>query len=330
MNSKRTVGVDVGKAWLDVAYEGDGDVVRYPNSSAGITALLGTLDPAHDLVVFERCGGYETRAGRRTGSGRRALGGGAFGPGEDVSPSSGHQGQDRRDRCAVLQAFGRDRLNTGQLRLGRVADVTFDALVARQGQLVAARHAERCRRETAAIETVRASIDRMIAQIEAELEAVAAELRAHEAADPQLVLKAAVMCERKGVAHATTRALLAQLPELGSLNRREIASLGGMAPRVHQSGRTQLRRGLAPGRPAVKTILFNPARCAMQFDPEIKAFCTRLRARGKPGKVIMVAVMRKLLVRLNAAVRDALNQQEVSHSADRRARCRIIKRQSIT
>ena len=155
----------------------------------------------------------------------------------------------------------------------------------------------------------------MIAQIEAELSAIASELSTHEAHDQRLAFKERVMCERKGVAQATARALLAELPEIGRLDRREIAALGGLAPRVHKSGRTDRRRGLAPGRSCVKVILFNPARTAMRWDPEIRAFCNRLRARGKPGKVILVAVMRKLLVRLNAAVRDALNQEEVRSSA---------------
>ena len=86
----------------------------------------------------------------------------------------------------------------------------------------------------------------------------------------------------------------------------EITALGGLAPRVHTSGSTQRRRGLAPGRATIKVILFNSARTAMRHDRDIAAFCARLRERGKPGKVILVAVMRKLLVRLNAALRDAL------------------------
>jgi transposase len=210
----------------------------------------------------------------------------------------------------LLQEFGRYRLNAGKLRLGRSDDVVLATLVARQRQLKETLQAEQSRRETAAIAAVRTSIERMMAQLEAELAVIAAELAAHEASCPQLAFKAAIMCERKGVAAATARALLAALPELGRLDRREIAALGGLASRVHKSGRLERRRGLVPGRPAVKTILFNPARVAMRWDPDIKAFSERLRARGKPGKVILVAVMRKLLVRLNAAVRDALARQD--------------------
>ena len=208
----------------------------------------------------------------------------------------------------LLRAFGRDRLNAGDLRLARIEDVTLDALVARRRQLKAMLAAEQCRHDTAAIAAVRASIERTLAHLQAELAAIEAELAAHEAEDPQLGFKQHVLCARIGVGQTTARALLAELPELGRLDRKEITALAGLAPRIHQSGTTQRRRGLAPGRTAIKVILFNPARTAIRCDKEIAAFCARLRARGKPGKVILVAVMRKLLVRLNASLRDALAQ----------------------
>ena len=151
-----------------------------------------------------------------------------------------------------------------------------------------------------------ASIERLAACLETELAAIEAELCAHEHAVPELQAKETELCAQTGIAITTARALLSELPELGRLGAKEITSLAGLAPRVHQSGRCERRRGLAPGRAAVKTILFNPARCAMRFDPDIKAFSERLRQRGKPGLVILVAVMRKLLVRLNARLRDLL------------------------
>ena len=120
------------------------------------------------------------------------------------------------------------------------------------------------------------------------------------------------MCRRIGVAETTARGLLAILPQLGRASAKEITALAGAAPGVHQRGNTQKRRGLEPGRGLTKVILFYPAQTAMRFDPELKAFAPRLRNRGKPGKVIMVAVMRKMLVKLNAAGRAALigNRQD--------------------
>ena len=337
MDGKRIIGIDIGKRWLDLAREDAAEVEQHANEAATIAALVGTFDPARDIVVFERCGGYERELEVALATANvpwavvHSLCVKAFRQVQGIKAKT--DAMDSR----LLQGFGRDRLNAGRLRLGRAADVVLDALMARHRQLKAALHAEQCRRETAAIAPVRASIEGMIAQLKAALAVIAAELAAHEAQDPQLAFKEKVMCERKGVAQATARALLAELPEIGKLERREIASLGGIAPRTHKSGRTDRRRGLAPGRSCVKVILFNPARAAMRWDPEIRAFCNRLRARGKPGKVIMVAVMRKLLcgstppsamlsIKRRCEVRPRSRQLDPSiTAADLRRRAQVVK-----
>jgi transposase len=307
MDGKRVIGVDVGKRWLDVAREGTARVERQGNEAAGIAALAASLDARRDVVVFERTGGYE-----RALEAALAAAGVAWAVVHSQRVMAFRQARgikaktDRID-ARLLQAFGRDRLNAGGLRLGRAADVALSALMARRRQLMAALHGERCRLETAALDSVRASVQRTVAHLQAEIAAVAAELAAHEASDAELCAKEAVLCSRIGVGQATARALLAELPELGRLDRKEITALGGLAPRVHQSGGSEKRRGLAPGRTAVKVVLFNPARAAIRHDPEIAAFFRRLRLRGKPGKLALVAVMRKLLVRLNALLRDWLS-----------------------
>ena len=310
MDGKRVIGIDIGKCWLDVAREGTAAAERHANEASAIAALVGTFDPTRDIVVFEHSGGYE-----RWLESALAAAGAPWAAVHSAQVKAFRQVQAIKAKtdpidARLLQAFGRHRLDGGQLRLGRIEDIVFEALVARQRQIQAALHAEQCRYEIAAIVPVRTSIARLIAELEHELAAITAELTAHEVKNPLLAFKEAVMCEHTGVAEVTARALVAALPEIGRLDRREIASLGGLAPRVHKSGRTDRRRGLTHGRRCIKVILFNPARTAMRWDPEIKRFCARLRARGKPGKVIMVAVMRKLLVRLNAAVRDALKERE--------------------
>lgn len=307
MDGKRVIGVDVGKRWLDVAREGGARVDRHANDATGIATLVASLDPAGDVIVFERTGGYE-----RGLEDALAAAGLAWSVVHSQRVMAFRQLQaikaktDRIDAC-LLKAFGRDRLNAGALRLGRSEDVTLGALLTRRRQLKASLHAERCRLDTAALMAVRASLARMIAHMEAEIAALEAELAAHEANNAELCAKQAVLVRRIGVGHATARALLAELPELGRLDRKEITALGGLAPRVHQSGGSEKRRGLAPGRAAVKTILFNPARTAIRHDPEIAVFCRRLRLKGKPGKLILTAVMRKILVQLNAMLRETLN-----------------------
>jgi transposase len=310
----RVIGVDIGKRWMDLAREGAARVDRYANDQATIAAMVRSFDPARDVVVFERCGGYE-----RLFEGALATAGVPWAVVHSRRVKAFREAQGVKAKtdaidARLLRAFGRDCLDAGKLRLGRPVDVTLDALMARHRQLKAALHAERCRRETAAIEAVRSSIERMIGLLEAELSTLEAELSSHEVNDPQLAAMEAVMCQRKGVGQATARALLAELPELGRLSSKEVTALGGLAPRVHESGTIRKRRGLAPGRSTIKVILFNPARSAMRWDPDMRAFAHRLRVRGKPGKVILVAAMRKLLVRLNAAVRDALQQNSVPMS----------------
>jgi transposase len=315
MNDKRVIGVDIGKRWLDVAWEQARKVQRYSNDAGGIAALMEKLDPARDIVVFERCGGLERNLEQALAQNSVCW---AIVHSQRVKAFRAAQGIKAKTDpidARLLRDYGRDRLNAGKLRLGRREDVTLDVLIARQRQLKAMLHAENCRIATAALDAVRASIERMIAQLEEELAANEAELVRYEQQHAEPAFKEEVLCRQIGVAKATARSLLAELPELGRLDRKEIASLGGMAPRVHESGSIRKRRGLVHGRAAIKVILFNPARSAMRCDPQIKEFCSRLKARGKPGKVIMVAVMRKMLVRLNALLRDAMLQAPTAAAA---------------
>jgi transposase len=312
------IGIDVSKHWLDVACEGITKVARVANTQAGLATFVRGLG-ACDVVVFERSGGYE-----RGLEAALAEAGIAFSLVHSLRVKSFREARAIKAKtdaidARLLQAFGRDRLEAGELRLGRLEDVTFATLMTRRSQLAAMLHAERCRLETMEVEAVRASLTRLIDYLADELAAIESALCAQEAADPLLARKQQVLTQTIGVGRQTAHALLAELPELGQLARKEITALGGLAPRVHKSGIACYRRGLAPGRTAIKVILFNPARAAMRHDPEIGAFCARLRQRGKPGKVIMVAVMRKMLVRLNARLRDALLEDQSRQGALRAA-----------
>jgi transposase len=314
MNGKRVVAIDVGKFWLDVACEGTERVRRLANTAAGVDQLVGQLDATSDLVVFERTGGYERLLEVNLAAAevpwavlhsQRVT---AFREARGIKAKT-----DALD-AKLLRAYGRDRLDAGKLRLGRLADVVLHALLVRRRQLIAILHAERCRLDVAAA-VVRPSMERLIAHLERELEAVEAELTAHEAGDQQYRRKQEILCEQTGVAEATARTLLGELPELGCLTAKEVAALGGLAPRVHQSGTIKRRRGLSPGRGAVKQALFYPALTAMRRDPDLAAFAQRLRDRGKPGMVVVGAVMRKLLVRLNARLRQVLAHDAASLAA---------------
>jgi transposase len=306
MNGKRVIGVDVGKFFLDVAVEGREQVDRLANKVEPVQHFVEGLDPACDVVVFERTGGYE-----RLLEACLAHAGLAWAVLHSVRVVAFRRARGLKAKtdtidAKLLRAFGRDRLDAGDLRFGSVADVTLQALLTRRRQLTAAVQAERCRLDVATIAAVRASIARSLTHLEAELEAIEAEVSAHAAADWQFRYRCEVLCRQAGVADATARILLAELPELGRLTAKEVACLGALAPRVHESGTIKRRRGLAPGRAVIKRALFYPALAAIRHDPDLAEFARRLRRRGRPGMVVVVAVMRKLLVRLNARLRDAL------------------------
>jgi len=313
--SDRLIGVDIGKRFLDVAREGVRAIRRHSHDAVEIARLVDELEPEHDIVIFERSGGYERRLEGQLAAARMRWAVVHSRRVKAFRVAKGIKAKTDAIDCRLLRDFGRDQLNEGQLRFGRLENVTLAALVARRRQLNGLVHDERCRRETAALDLVQASIARTIATLERELATIEAEIDRHVAADAELTLKQETMCRRIGVGPTTARSLLAVLPQLGCATGKEIAALGGAAPRVHQSGTVKKKRGLDPGREAVKTILFYPAQTAMRFDPEMKAFAQRLKQRGKPGKVIMVAVMHKMLIKLNAAVRDALNSSRGTLSA---------------
>jgi transposase len=155
---------------------------------------------------------------------------------------------------------------------------------------------------------VRDSLAAVVGALAAALDALDAAIDAHVAADPDLAAMAARLKSLKGVGPVTVVTLLGGLPELGRLSAKEIASLAGLAPRTRHSGKTRSRAVTGHGRSDVRRVLFNAARCAIRHNPTMKAFYDRLVTQNhRPGNVALTAVMRKMLVTLNAIARDNHN-----------------------
>jgi transposase len=233
MDGKRLIGVDVGKRMLDVAREGSAKVERRANEASAIAAFVRSLDPARDLVVFERTGGYE-----RALEAELAAAGVPWGvlhsrAVKAFRAAAGIKAKTDAIDARLLRDYGRDRLGKGQLRLARSEDVTFAALMARKRQFEAMLHAERCRRDTAAIASVAASIERTIAALAAELAAIEDQIAAHEAADPELRFEKDVLCTRIGVAELTARGSSPNCPNsVASTARKSRASAGSPRART--------------------------------------------------------------------------------------------------
>ena len=145
---------------------------------------------------------------------------------------------------------------------------------------------------------------RAASDIERALDEIDAAVAALVAADPDLARKAEILCSIPGVAMVTAAAILAELPELGSLEAAAAASLTGLAPFTRESGRWKGQAKIGGGRGDLRRALYLPALSAARYNQDLKSVYDRLRARGKPAKLDLVAVTRKLVILANVLVRD--------------------------
>jgi transposase len=298
------VGVDVSKAWVDVAVAGRAGVARIANTSEALLAWLAQAGPIA-LVAFEPTGGYE----RTLRACLRAVGV-AFArvhPNEIAAfrASRGLKAKTDQIDARLIAHFARDELAGRGLAPAVEGDETLRELIARRRQLTLSLHAERCRESLALSAAVKKSLKKLIAGLTAALCAIAREIAAHIVASKPLSERAANLKTLKSVGPVTAATMLGELPELGRLSGKEITALVGLAPRTRQSGKTTQRATTGHGRPGVRAVLFNAARCAIRCNPHFKAFYQRLVTENKrPGKVALTAVMRKILVTLNAIARE--------------------------
>ena len=177
-------------------------------------------------------------------------------------------------------------------------------LVARRRQIIAMIVAERQREKQAQAKSLKKSIARLIKALEKELTSLDGEIDGAIRASPAWREKEDLLASVPGVGPITARTLIATLPELGTLDRRQIAALAGLAPWTRQSGQWRGKSFIGGGRTVVRTALFMAAMAAARHNPALKAFFERLVAAGKPKMAALIAVARKLLTILNAILRD--------------------------
>jgi transposase len=306
MTSKIIVGFDVAKDWIDCAVAGTSELVRVVNEETAITAWLARFGAQRIvLAAFEPTGGYEKALRRCL---RRA--GIAFArvhPNEVAAfrQRRGIKAKTDRIDARLLADFAAEELVRRGVMSAVEADEVLRELAVRRRQLSDALHAERCRCAVVATAAVRKSLTSTIRALEQALKAIEKAIAEHIAQSPVLHAMARRLQTFCGVGPVIAHTLLAELPELGHLSGKEIAGLVGLAPRTRQSGKHMGHASIGHGRPGVRSALFNGARSAIVHNPDIAAFYRRLvHHNRRPGKVALTAVMRKMLVILNAMLRD--------------------------
>jgi transposase len=211
---------------------------------------------------------------------------------------------DRIDAGLIAQ-FAADELVRRRLRPAILGDEVLRELASRRSQLVEVLQAERCRLATTHSAVVRESLTAVIAALTTSLDLIERRLLERIEATPDLARRFTLLRSLHGVGPVTAMILIAELPELGLLNGKEIAALVGLAPQTRQSGKTKGRDRTGHGRSHVRRSLFNAARAAIRHSSPLRDFYDRLvQTNRRPGKIALTALMRKMLVTLNAIARD--------------------------
>ncbi len=297
------IGIDVSKARLDVHVRPGGEAFAVPRSGDGLAHLVERLTPlSPTLIAVEATGGFETVVAAGLAS--------AGLPVVVVNPAQVRAFADALGRraktdpidAAVIAHFA-EATKPEVRALPDEATRLLADLVARRRQIVAMIGAER-QREMRAPARIQRSILRLVKALEKELASLDQDIDDAVRGSPSWRASEDLLTSVPGIGPTIARTLLAELPELGTLDRRQIAALVGLAPWTRQSGQWRGKSFIGGGRASVRAALFMGAMVAVRHNPSLKAFRDKLVAAGKPKLVALIAAARKLLTILNAILRD--------------------------
>ncbi|WIG57581.1 MAG: Mobile element protein [Ktedonobacterales bacterium] len=296
------MGIDVAKAWLDIAVRPSGAQWRVANTEADLPALveqLGALEPT--MIVLEATGGYERLVVAWLSA--RQVPVAVVNPRQvrDFAKATGRLAKTDQLDAQVLAHFA-EAVQPEPRPLPDAATQHVAALLERRSQLVAMLTAEKNRRAQA-VSSVRPLIEEHIALLEHAVEQLNHDLDQALQASPLWRAREELLRSVPGVGPILSLTLLAELPELGTLTHKQLAALVGVAPLNRDSGFARGQRIIWGGRARVRSALYMSTLSAVRYNPVLRAFWTRLRGRGKPKKVALVACMHKLLTLRNAMLK---------------------------
>lgn len=301
---ERIVGIDVSKDWLDAHALPSDAAERFANDHAGLDALIAWLKPlGAEIVALEATGGLEGLCVAALSAADIAVI--VVNPAQvrSFAASLGKRAKTDQIDAAVIAAFV--EATKPELRPLKDAETrAFGELVTRRRQIMQMIGAEQSRQRMVEGKPAHKSIKRILAALARELADLDAGMDDQIRKSPLWRVREKLLTSVPGVGPKVARTLIAEMPELGSLDRRQIASLAGLAPWTRQSGKWKGKSFIGGGRAQVRPALFMAALVASRHNPILKQFRDRLVASGKPRIVVIVAIMRKLLTILNAIIRD--------------------------
>lgn len=298
------IGLDISKNYIDLHQLPQKRDARFDYTSEGISKLLTFLKRRKPtLIVMEATGGYESAVAAELAAASLSVA--VVNPRQvrNFARALGKLAKTDTIDAAVLARFAQD-VRPEARKLPSPEEQALKAYVARRRQLVDMLVAEKNRYARATSKSIIDSHKSTINFIQSKIDALDSEINATIQNSPVWRTKDDLLKSVPGIGDKTSCSLLAQLPELGKLNRRQIAALVGVAPMNRDSGTLRGKRMITGGRKPVRNALYMAATAARRFNPVIRNFYLRLRAAGKSYKVALTACMRKLIVTLNAILKN--------------------------
>ena len=309
---RQTIGIDVSMDTLDAYRLSDGEHIQVGNDKLGHRTLIRWLGKDRGpLVVFEATGAYHRQM--ETALAARTI------PFVKVNPR-----QARRFAEATGRLAKTDRVDAIMLaRMGAVLELEaqkprsenlheLKELMTARRALIKDQTAARTRLATTTLSLIKRQINARLLQITEHVQQIDAAMTNKLAHDDAMSQQLAILVSIPGIAATTALAMLIEMPELGTLDGKQAASLAGLAPISRQSGKWQGKEHIRGGRPLLRRAIYMPALVAVRFNPALKVKYDQLIQAGKPAKVALTAIMRKLIVMANALLRDRRKWAEIS------------------
>jgi transposase len=303
------VGIDVCKAQLDVSIRPTAQTLSVTNDKAGIKVLIKHFKKLQPhLVVLESTGGLERQIMTALIGAEIAVVMANPRQVRDFAKSTGQLAKTDRIDAAVLAHYA-EAIRPKPRPLPDELTLELRALTARRRQVIDMIVAEKNRLATAS-RAIKKRITAHIAYLEQELDKADQDLDRFIEKNPVWKENQEILCSTPSIGPVSSRTLIAELPELGTLGRKQISALVGLAPFPRDSGTLKGRRTIWGGRASVRSALFMATLAATRFNPVIRAFYKRLKATGKVPKVCLIACMHKLLIILNAMLKNKIRWSE--------------------
>jgi len=299
-----TIGIDISKETLDVHLHPEGITRQFPNDRKGHAKLIAWATPYQATrIVFEATGRYHRAL-------EMALGKAGL-PAVKVNPlqarrfaeASGKRVKTDPIDAAMLARFGATMRPDVPPAKDETIDILAELLAARRG-LVKDRTAAGNRGKSLTLALLKRQCEQHRKQIESQIEAIDQEWMSVLAANPTLKARLDILLSIPGIGPATAITLLVDMPELGTMDAKQAASLAGLAPVTRQSGAWKGKSFIRGGRASLRQAIYMPALVAIRFNPPLKEKYEALRGAGKLAKVAIVAIMRKIVITANALIRD--------------------------